>query len=76
MKEEQGEGYLMKKWALEKPQQVMGKINGVQKMLEKLQKVMDKIHRTLEVQGKLQQVGSFISIIIRWLLLRSIGLGS
>ena len=39
MKEEQGEGYLIKKWVLEKPQQVMGKMNRVQKMLEKFQQV-------------------------------------
>ena len=43
----------MKKWVLKKPQQVMGKINRVQKMLGKFQQVVDKIQRNLEVQGKL-----------------------
>ena len=56
MKEEQGEGYLMKWWVLEKPQQVMGKMDRVQKMLDKFQQVVDKINRTPEVQDKHQQV--------------------
>ena len=37
---------------MEKPQQVMGKMNRVQKMLGKFWQVIDKINRTLEVLGK------------------------
>ena len=56
MKEEQREGYLMKRWDIEKPQQVTGKMYRVQKMLDKFQQVMDLINWTLEMQDKLQQV--------------------
>ena len=45
MKEEQGEGYLIKKLVSEKPQQVMGKMNSMQEMLEKFQQVVDNINR-------------------------------
>ena len=46
----------MMKWILEKPQQVMGKINRVEMMLGKFQYVQGKIVRTPEVQGRLKQV--------------------
>ena len=44
------------KGVLEKPHQVMGKMNMEQKMLGKFQQVMDSINWTLEVQGRLHQV--------------------
>ena len=43
--EEQGNGYLMRKWVLEKLQQVEGKMNRLQKTLKKFQQAMDKINR-------------------------------
>ena len=56
MKEEQGEGYLMKRWVSKKLQQVMGKMKRVQKMLGNFQQVVNKINGTLEVQGKLGEI--------------------
>ena len=44
MKEEQGEGYLIRKWVLEKPQKVMGKMTTVQKMWDRFQQVVDRMN--------------------------------
>ena len=48
--------YLMKKSVLEKPQQVIGKMNRVQKMLDKFQQVLNKTHRVQKILDKFQEV--------------------
>ena len=42
MNKEEGEGYVIRRWILEKPQQVMDKMKMVQKMSGKLQSAVDK----------------------------------
>ena len=46
----------MRKWVLEKPQQVVGKMNRLQKMVGKPKQVMGKMNRLQKMVGKFQQV--------------------